>query len=195
MVNSDLSIIRTSAKCALIGSRKIPDRIRKRQIYYGRKLSESGILGYSGGADGSDTAFLANYNPELIRIILPHNGFNKLYCNGKTIFDGHQLDHNKCDLELNRIGFHEDDLYELPEYIYKFFSRNTAQIRTETQSDLVDFVLYYAPEKNSLVSGGTRIAVYLARTYGIPCFNMYYPDMLASLDSFFDYPVPNTLDI
>ena len=43
----------------------------------------------------------------------------------------------------------------------------------------VDFVLFWAPEENGVVKGGTATAVFLAREMKIPTFNLREEETLA----------------
>jgi len=54
----------------------------------------------------------------------------------------------------------------------KFHARNCQQVCGQDMEAPVDFVLFWAPEENGTVKGGTATAVFLAREMKIPTFNL-----------------------
>jgi len=66
--------------------------------------------------------------------------------------------------------------------IQRLFCRNVYQVLCRDWTK-TDFVVYYADEDRvkGTVSGGTRIAVYLARHLDIPCFNLKIEEDRAEL--------------
>jgi hypothetical protein len=64
---------------ALIGSRRAPQDILDIQTTIGNRLSCLGVKGSSGGASGSDYAFMKEYDKDLRNVIIPYNGFNGHY--------------------------------------------------------------------------------------------------------------------
>lgn len=70
-------------------------------------------------------------------------------------------------------------LDKLKEYVKTLFARNTKQVIANGIAS--DFVIYYAPEIDGVVKGGTRIAVMFARYYKIPTYNIALDDDLVRL--------------
>lgn len=175
MSNDFSTVIKTAKTATLIGSRKPPERIASIAIKIGRSLSEKGIIAYSGGAPGMDSHFLFDYNPEQRRIILPENGFNGLYSNGRDIIDYNDLDAYKAADEARKVAAHFDSQNE---WTQRRYARNAVQVLRETLDDPTDFVLFWAEEKERCVKGGTAIAYRLARLYGVPTFNLWNPSVL-----------------
>jgi hypothetical protein len=74
--------------------------------------------------------------------------------------------------------------------IQALFARNVFQITGQRSEmgecdPLSDFVVYWAPENTKgVISGGTRIAVYLARSMGIPTYNL---DIKSQRDEILDH--------
>lgn len=161
----------TKAKTAtLIGSRNPPERIAKLAVKIGRALSSKGITGYSGGAPGMDNQFMLDYSPDQRVIIIPENGFNGLYANGKDIIDFAELDtHRAADIARD-VAAHFDGQSE---WTQRRYARNTYQVLREDLQSPTDFVLFWAEEKGMRVQGGTAIAYRVARRYGVPTFNLW----------------------
>lgn len=168
-------ILKTAKTATLIGSREAPERITKIAVTIGRSLSERGIVGYSGGAPGMDSAFMFDYSPERRRIILPENGFNGLYHNGNDIIDYNTLDVHRAADEARKVAGHFDSQNE---WTQRRYSRNSMQVLGETLDKPTDFVLYWAEEREGSVKGGTAIAARLALLYGIPRFNLLHDHVL-----------------
>ena len=62
-------------RLALIGSREAPRRVLSLMTTIGQRLSEEGHFSYSGGAPGSDEAWLAKYDRSNSCRIIPYSGF------------------------------------------------------------------------------------------------------------------------
>lgn len=54
----------------------------------------------------------------------------------------------------------------------QFHARNCHQVFGKDLDDPVRFIVFWAPERNGVVAGGTAMAVNLARQNGIPTFNL-----------------------
>lgn len=169
------SVVSKAKTATLIGSREPPKRISEIAVVIGRKLSNMGIVGYSGGAPGMDSHFMFDYPPAIRRIILPENGFNGLYDNGYDILDYNQLDTHKAADEARKVAAHFDNQTE---WTQRRYARNAMQVLKETLDSRTDFVLFWAEEKERKVQGGTAIAYRLARLYDIPTFNLFNESVL-----------------
>lgn len=186
------TVLDNANTATLIGSREAPERIASVAIKIGRALSDRGVFAYSGGAPGMDSNFLFDYAPERRRIILPENGFNGLYSNGRDIIDYNEFDTHKAADEARKVAAHFDDQSE---WTQRRYARNAMQILTEKLDTPTDFVLFWAVEKEGCVKGGTAIAVRLARLYGVPSFNLWRSNVLDEVcETFGVNTKPPTLD-
>lgn len=159
----------------LIGSREPPERIANIAVKIGRALNARGIKGYSGGAPGMDNQFMLEYAPDNRVIIIPENGFNGLYANGRDIIDFAELDtHRAADIARD-VAAHFDGQSE---WTQRRYARNTYQVLREDLNSPTDFVLFWAEEKGMKVQGGTAIAYRVARRYGVPTFNLWNESVL-----------------
>lgn len=175
MSNDFCNVIKTATTATLIGSRKPPERIANIAVKIGRALNERGIRAYSGGAPGMDSHFLFDYSPDNRCIILPENGFNGLFSNGKDIIDFRDLNTQKAADEARKVAGNFDTQNE---YVQRRYARNTIQVLRENLDNPTDFVLFWAEEREGCVKGGTAIAVRLARLYRVPCFNLFKESVL-----------------
>lgn len=156
-------------RVTLIGSRKVPHDIKLLQYTIGAAIREKGITRISGGATGSDTNFLIGDNSN-DHIIIPHNGFNNLHSSkdDDTIIALEDID---PIFEIEAVQYIEDTYGEISdEFTRNAYTRNYFQI--ESRLGRTDLVIYYAPQNGFTVKGGTKVAVYLAKELGIPCYNI-----------------------
>lgn len=158
-------------RVALIGSRKAPRKVLDLMISIGENFSNKGYLAYSGGAPGSDEAWLAKYDRTKSLRIIPYNGF----C-GHTVGLGVvSFENLPADVQIvsYRIAQSVTPYWEnCSDIVRKLFARNVCQVLGLTCQDPVDLVLYWAPVRNGRVKGGTRVAVDIAKKYGIKCINL-----------------------
>ncbi len=127
-------------------------------------VSQTDIV-VSGNAEGCDQAskiFKNNYQ------YLPWKGYNSHLPSEHTFVAGD-------------ITIYDNIIYELfpwvkgkSQGILKLVRRNMCMITGVNNNKRVDLVLYWAPESNNAVQGGTRYAVDYARSLGIECRNLYY---------------------
>ena len=186
------TVLENAKTATLIGSREPPERIASIAIKIGRALSDRGIFAYSGGAPGMDSHFMFDYSPERRRIILPENGFNGLYSNGKDIIDYTEYDTYKAADEATKVAGHFDNQSE---WTQRRYARNSMQVLTENLDKPTDFVLFWAVEKDFCVKGGTAIAARLARLYKVPTFNLWNQKVLDEVcDTLGINTKPPTLD-
>lgn len=144
-----------------IGSRKTPEEVLRKMTELAEALERKGYTLRSGGANGADSAFEAGAGLQK-EIFLPWRGFNantsRLYQIPLAAFDLASTLHPTWAA--------------LPQAVQKLHARNTQQVLGETLSAPSLFVVFYAPEKNGVVQGGTATAVKLARSKNIPTFNL-----------------------
>lgn len=178
-------------RVALIGSRKAPQNIQALARVIGKGFSNKGIVGYSGGAPGMDDAWMADYNPELSRIIIPWEGFNEHETSLGYYCWANQSNEAKIKSVVHAIsvtGYFE----QVKRGAQNLFSRNSMQILGLDCLEPVDAVYYWAPEVHMKVSGGTRVAVDIARKFGIPCYNLLHDNIRIPLEE--EYAFKSDLD-
>lgn len=163
---------------ALIGSRKAPQDVLDIQTSIGNRLSCLGVKGYSGGAPGSDYAFMKEYNKDLRNVIIPYNGFNGHYRDtGIYVFTDFDDEVKLKSEKLARYFFKNYD--ERTEVVKHLQCRNMMQILGTSLDTKVDSVIFWAPENSKgVIKGGTRTAVYLARYLGIKTYNLFFPEVM-----------------
>lgn len=160
-------------RLALIGSREAPRRVLSLMTTIGQRLSEEGHFSYSGGAPGSDEAWLAKYDRKNSVRIIPYSGF----CNhfsGTGVVVWSELNNEakiKSIIKAREVTSYWEECSKI---VQTLFARNAMQVLGLECVDPVDKVLYWATEKrNGSVSGGTRVAVDIARRHDIKCINLY----------------------
>ncbi|QFR56130.1 hypothetical protein CPT_Muldoon_179 [Serratia phage Muldoon] len=160
-------------RIALIGSRETPKEIYPLIHAMGKWFSGKGIISYSGGAPGPDEEFLRFYNKAYTRVIIPYNGFNNHDTSQEGVFLWDDLSNQakiKSIIKARSVTSYYSGCKPI---VQKLFSRNAMQILGLECTDPVDAVFFYAPEsKFGKVSGGTRVAVEIARNHGIPTYNL-----------------------
>lgn len=160
----DLSTFLKNSTCyAGIGSRAAPDPVLALIERIAAKLAY-GLTLRSGGARGADTAFEVGCDRENGKkeIFLPWEGFN-----------GHpSLFFDPPEQAEVLAAFCHPNWRACREPARKLHARNCQQVYGLNLDDPVDFVLFWAPEENGKVEGGTATAVTLAREMKIPTFNL-----------------------
>lgn len=161
----DLSTLLKNSTCyAGIGSRAAPDPILAIIAGIAAKLAYGFTL-RSGGAPGADTAFESGCDRENGKkeIFLPCKGFN-----------GNQSPFFAPPEQAEVLAaFCHPNWRACSKFARKLHARNCQQIYGVNLDSPVDFVLFWAPEENGKVKGGTATAVTLAREMKIPTFNLW----------------------
>lgn len=168
-----------------VGSRpkNLPNsRIEVEMMYVGRLMAEKGWILRSGNADGSDLAFqkgVYSVDPQLTEIFLPREGFNSYHNHAGAKYKLlHHEDIEACKPFLEKANMSKE-VERMSAWNKAFHYRNVCQVTGKEKYcgfDLSNFVVYCAPEEDGVVSGGTRTAVYVARSLAIPTFNIGFPD-------------------
>lgn len=160
-------------RIALIGSRETPKELYPLMHAMGKYFSGLGIHTYSGGAPGPDEEFLRFYNKDQTTVIVAYNGFNNHYDTQKGVVVWDDLSNQAKIKSIIKARSVTDYFEKVSPTVQKLFSRNAMQILGLECTDPVDAVFFYAPEsKFGKVSGGTRVAVEIARNAGIPTYNL-----------------------
>jgi len=141
-----------------IGSRATPDDVCCVFTRCAQFLSKQGMVLRSGGADGADTAFERGAVQK--EIFLPGKMFNRnespLFPPSKAAFDMAAEIHpawNRCS-----------------PWARLLHARNCHQILGQNLDDPVRFVVFWATlDSSGTPRGGTRTAVVLALSKGVPC--------------------------
>lgn len=155
-----------------IGSRQTPESILEQMTKFARRLSFYGYTLRSGGAEGADTAF--EVGAVRSEIYLPWKGFNK---NDSDLYE--------VSDEAIEMAMHYHPAPErLKDSHRRLHGRNAYQILGKDLNTPSEFVIFWAPEKNGKVEGGTATAVSIARERNIPTFNLY--DDENALDGYFN---------
>ena len=174
-----------------IGSRSTPKEILKlmRKIAY--KMAIEGYILRSGGAEGADTAFADGwgdaYSEDLnsdgissrkAEIYLPWNGFNAQYSTqeGRMV-----LDYSKAANIVKDIHPTWERLNQAAQTLH---SRNAHQVLGKDLQTPSKLVIFWAPEVNKSIKGGTATAVKLARKHNIPVFNLADDEVYNRLQNF-----------
>ncbi len=147
-----------------IGSRETPPEWRQWMCNIAFYLAPRGWTLRSGGADGADAAFEEGCDAinGAKEIYLPWKGFNRNPSPRYAHIFGE---------EAERIAsIYHPAWHRLSMGARKLHARNVFQVRGETLDEPSKFVLCWT--KNGADVGGTRTAIVLARSYGIPVFNM-----------------------
>lgn len=169
-------------RLALIGSREAPRRVLSLMTIIGQRLSEEGHFSYSGGAPGSDEAWLAKYDRSNSCRIIPYSGFCG-HVPGAGVVVWSELSNEakiKSIIKAREVTSYWDECSKI---VQTLFARNSMQVLGLECTEPVDKVLYWAPEKRcGSVSGGTRVAVDIARRHGIECVNLYDKNVFKSLE-------------
>lgn len=187
-----------------IGSRDAPETFRPLVFALGYYLASQGVGFLSGHAAGIDNWFeIATIaysrdtgRPLRMRISLPKEGFNGSWGLDKRTHIAIDPFHRAMASTILKDSGVCTYLDRLPEYSQLFFCRNVYQIIDFTM-DFTGMVIFYAKEnrEKGTVSGGTRIAVYLARHLGIPCYNLIFKEDREALFKVIGFvPDPETIE-
>jgi len=142
-----------------IGSRKAPADILELMDRAARVLEQKGYHLYSGGADGSDSAFAKSVS-------------------AKTIFVADQATDESRSIAKS---FHPA-WEKMRAYSQNLHGRNSFQVLGPDLASPVEFVLCWTPDScishstRSRYTGGTGTAISIASSRGIPVFNLRRAD-------------------
>src|SRR3954463_2152457 len=149
-----------------IGSRQTPPEILTLMTRIARTLDAQGYVLRSGGATGADTAFAQGATRR--EIYLPWSGFTGAP-NGILV-------HGAAWAQAEGLARALHPAWSrLSPGVRRLHTRSVFQVLGATLDPPSQFVLFWAPEVDGAVQGGTRTAVILARQHGIPCFNLGDP--------------------
>lgn len=157
-----------------IGSRDVTEEEFSMMTHLAVTLGDVGFTLRSGGAKGADTAFelgCAESVGGLAEIYIPWKGF------GKKI-----LNPNSKRFVPSESRFEDAKKYLLENEIIPWFERMSQGAQKLHARDyyqcvgmgvVSDFMIYCAEDdKNGVPKGGTRTAILLARSLGVPTYNI-----------------------
>lgn len=167
-----------------VGSRKTPRSVLSDMQGIAAKLGQAGWSLASGGADGADTAFEQGARECPRHIYLPWPGYNAR--SGAHV-------HTLSDEQLARMSTiastHHNGWHRCSSGARKLHARNVA-IMLGTECDTpVRAVICWTP--GGLISGGTGMAIRIAKHYAIPVMNLAVLDVgtvLARMEDLADHP-------
>lgn len=175
-----MNIKLNNKRACVVGSRKISQQDKTRISIIGKLLAALGVQGASGNAEGSDIEW---DNHIFVQHFLPWEGHQstpnhpKRY-NGTNDFQYLSLD--QCPKHLrDKAGKIAEDHHPAWERLGRggrsMHTRNVFQalgihLMPDTFADLTIYTSEESPSK--VVKGGTRTAVEISRSYGIPTFNL-----------------------
>lgn len=132
----------------------------------------------SGKAHSADLAFqrgleLAYFETKQGKgeVYLPFENWHREYC---SLWDIYVRSPNSTSKALSIVSKIHGDWSKVKAIYRPYHIRNVFQVMGPRAADdeLSSFVLFWAPEVDGVVSGGTATAVHLARSLNIPTFNM-----------------------
>lgn len=159
-----------------IGSRKTPNNICLHMERIAYMLAKKKHVLRSGKADGADLAFQTGveycYNKHgygSAEILLPWAKWQQhREQRWDIIVEDNDIVHRAAQVcaKIHPAFFDLKNSHKL------LHIRNMFQVLGSDLNSYVDFVIFWAPEVDGYVQGGTASAVHLARKFGIPTFNM-----------------------
>lgn len=193
MSNNFRDVIEYKGDCSFVGSRAVTGGLSYELIKLSVVLALSGYRQLSGAANGTDTssefgAKLAydlltkklnlthkGYS-EVMKIFLPWNGFSGRFISEKDGYIGENKQLNQFAMQIAQNHYEAWDYSS--DSVKSLMTRNVHQVLNDDLSSYVKFVIAYTSDgvkDGSLTTtktGGTGQAIRIAKTYGIPVFNL-----------------------
>lgn len=149
-----------------IGSRKIPNNVQTLMSKLAKVLMDKGHMLRSGHAEGADMAFECAMEPEhRAEIYLPWRGFNQAPTDDSRYI--------VPSFHTGMMGIaqkHHPNWNACSDGAKKLHARNVCQVLGKDLTIWSDIVICWTP--NGSGSGGTGQAIRIARSYGIPVFDL-----------------------
>ncbi len=180
MVGKIINILEGVLYYTGIGARATPQWALTMMTEIARQLSLEGHVLRSGGAPGADSAFEYGHAGNM-EIFLPWDGFEKKYIGENP--DIYIVPEKAVPrVVYNRAWEMARDIHPnwsaVSQGVSKMHVRNVFQILGYDLDTPSTVVVFWAPERNGVVAGGTATAIHLARAHGIPTFNLNNPEQL-----------------
>ncbi|QQO38481.1 hypothetical protein VPG01_123 [Vibrio phage VPG01] len=162
-------------RACVVGSRTLTEQDAERIQVIGKLLFLLGVMGASGNALGNDKEWDKYI---FVQHFLPWNGYNDGHETGNAQFLSLESCPEALRMEAARIAEEHHPAWDrLKRGGRAMHTRNVFQalgvaLSPETMADLT---VYCAEESQArIVKGGTRTAVEISRSYGIPTFNLRF---------------------
>lgn len=179
-----------------IGSRKTPQDILEMMMSLARVLDSQGWTLRSGGADGADDYFQKGTS-DYSNIFLPWKNFNNHQ--GVVITDKSIIADAMYLIQQHNLHEQWESMINNPKQAgaLKMHIRNVFQVLGEDLKTPSKMLVCWTPDgalghnDSSKITGGTRTAIRLADTYGVPVFNVKRPEHRKRIEDFiFAYDKP-----
>lgn len=150
-----------------IGSQETPEWICKIMKDISGYLYVKGYKLRSGGADGADKSFESFVKDiKLKEIYLPWRGFNGNY---SPLYN---VSRRAMGMASNYYPYQWERAKRTTKLL---MGRNVYQVLGKLLNKPSKFIICYT--KDGCFSGGTGLALRVAKDYGIPIYNLYYPEI------------------
>lgn len=196
----DTKYTRANNVVTFIGSRETPEDVRELGIKFCTKLLQGAYILRSGGSGSADLcvdhAYWFNYyNHTLVgdmEAYLPWSYFNDFSNNqlDKELYIA--LDGEDAELGTKAREFvtqYHPNSGKLGRGAYSMMARNAHQVLGRNLTDITTVVVCWsllAPNRKVLGKGGTNFALSIAKDYGVPVLNLFYPKVFEAVNAFVD---------
>ena len=152
-------------KYAGIGHRNTPEKVRDMMTNIGSQLAQMGFILRSGNAIGADQAWEEEVTRKMKEIFI----INRKHSCPFGIIP--KFTQEQWDFVIRHYHGGETAFIKQSEYVQQLFLRNLNILCGKDLDDKVDFVAYW--HEGEHCDGGTGHTVAMAKTLGIPCFNIW----------------------
>ncbi len=151
-----------------IGPRKTPTEWLETMTGIAESLSQTQWVLRSGHGTGADQAFEVGSPKHLKKVFVPFIGFNT------SLPESHYVETIPSVTLLQIAADHHRAWTGLSDMAKMLLARNVNILLGESLNDPVSCVIYWLPtgQENIMLKGGTRHSLRVAKTFGIPCFNI-----------------------
>ena len=167
-----------------VGSRGVPDDIKILQEMIGARMVQLGYTLLSGNAHGSDVNFyngVCQVDPKKAIVWLPWSSFNKEFLHQNTPrrlqSDDRKLLAGDFYKETGIISWWDN----FKQGVKSLHGRNYEQVMNGEDYPVSKVCIYYAPEEDGVVKGGTKSAVEIFRYFEKPTYNLYIEEQKVKL--------------
>lgn len=167
-----------------IGSRDIPDPIKKAIFNIAKELAELDYELRTGGAVGSDFTFEQGCDSVKGKkiIFVPWKGFGKKWGRTDYAHDEYHVKQEARDQVEALIDEYKDFNKACEEYVWKLVSRNMHQVMGFDLSSPAKFIVCHTKDGEEV--GGTRWALRKAHKHDIPIYNLGDPKVFSDYEKY-----------